>query len=64
VAEHPRVFVVDSLLAGDTAGVKSQARDVETWLEANYRAVGEIAVPSSLGPVRVRLYETLHPAYL
>ena len=64
VAEHPRVFVVDSLLAGDAAEVKSQARDVETWLEANYRAVGEIAVPSSLGPVRVRLYETLHPAYL
>ena len=64
VAQHPRVFVVDSLLAGDAADVKARAHEVESWLEAGYRAVGEIAVPSSLGPVRVRLYEALHPAYL
>jgi mannosyltransferase len=64
VGQHPRVVLVDSLLAGDAAAVKAQAHDAEAWLDANYRMVGEVAVRSSLGPVRVRLYETLHPAYL
>jgi hypothetical protein len=64
VAQRPRVFVVDSLLSGDAASVKAQARDIGEWLDANYRMLGEVAVPSSLGPVRVRLYETAHPAYL
>ena len=64
VAQHPRVFMVDSLLTGDAAAVKAQARDVQAWLDANYRFVREVAVPSSLGPVRVRLYDTAHPAYL
>jgi 4-amino-4-deoxy-L-arabinose transferase-like glycosyltransferase len=57
VAQHPRVFLVDSLLAGDAAAVKAQARDAEAWLGANYRILSEVAVRSSLGPVRVRLYE-------
>jgi mannosyltransferase len=64
VAQRPRVFVIDSLLSGDAASVKAQARDIGEWLDANYRMLGEVAVPSSLGPVRVRLYETAHPAYL
>ena len=64
VGQHPRVFLVDSLLSGDAAPVKAQAREVTAWLDANYRMVGEIVVRSSLGPVRVRLYETAHPAYL
>jgi hypothetical protein len=64
VTQHPRVFLVDSVLAGDAAPVKAQARDVEAWLDATYRMLGAIAVPSSLGPVRVRLYDTLQPAYL
>src|SRR5207247_2280032 len=40
------------------------SQDFRAWFDANYRMVGEIVVPSSLGPVRVRLYETAHPAYL
>ena len=64
VGQHPRVFLIDSLLSGDAAAVKAQAQEVTAWFDANYRMVGEIVVPSSLGPVRVRLYETAHPAYL
>jgi len=64
VAQHPRVFMVDSLLTGDAPAVKAQARDVESWLDTSYRLLGEVVVRSSLGPVRVRLYETAHPAYL
>lgn len=64
VGQHPRVFLIDSLLAGDAAPVKAQAADVTAWLDANYRMVEETTIPSSLGPVRVRLYETLQPAYL
>ncbi|OLC01325.1 MAG: hypothetical protein AUI15_05785 [Actinobacteria bacterium 13_2_20CM_2_66_6] len=64
VGQHPRVFLIDSLLSGDAAAVKAHAQEVTAWFDANYRMVGEIVVPSSLGPVRVRLYETAHPAYL
>jgi mannosyltransferase len=63
-AAHPRIFLVDSLLEGDAPDVKARAGAARTWLDASYRLVGVVAVPSSLGAVRVFLYDTGHPAYL
>ena len=63
-AGHGRVFLVESLLAGDSADVKARAGAAGAALAAGSRLVDEIAIPSSLGPVRVRLYEIAQPAYL
>jgi hypothetical protein len=55
-AARSRIFLVDSLLDGDASEVKSGARAAEQWLDSRYRLIDDIAVPSSLGAVHVRLY--------
>jgi mannosyltransferase len=60
-ADRSRVFLMESLLGGDTDAVKAGARAAEEWLDGRYRLLSDVAVPSSLGPVRVRLYETGTP---
>ena len=55
-AARARIFLVESLLDGDAPEVKSGARAAEQWLDTHYQLVDDIAVPASLGAVRVRLY--------
>jgi hypothetical protein len=57
-ASHRRVFLVDSILAGDAADVKAQASAAQSWLEGASVGLDEISVPSTNGPVRVWLYAT------
>ena len=59
--DRSRVFLIESLVGGDTDAVKAGARAAEEWLDARYRLLSDVAVPSSLGPVRVRLYATGTP---
>ncbi len=56
-ARH-RVFLVDSLLEGDPPETKARAWLAQAWFDKHYTLEAETAVPSGLGLVRVRLYES------
>jgi mannosyltransferase len=56
--DHARVFLADSLLEGDASEIKARAAAAQEWLSARYRLLDDVTIPSSLGPIRVRLYET------
>jgi len=56
VARH-RIFLVDSPLEGDSPDVKARSWMARTWFDSRYALVSEIALPSALGQVRVRLYD-------
>ena len=55
-AARSRIFLVGALLDGDAPEVKSGARGAEQWLDSRYQLIDDVAVPSTLGAVRVRLY--------
>jgi hypothetical protein len=57
-ATHRRVFLVESILAGDAADMKARANAAQSFLESTYVGLDEISVPSTNGPVRVWLYAT------
>lgn len=57
VTAHPRVFLVDSVISGDSASVKQQAMMAQDWLDRHGLLLSDAAIPSSLGPVRIRLYQ-------
>jgi len=52
-----RVFLVDSLLEGDSSETKARAWLTRTWFDRRYGVEAEAVVPSALGLVRIRLYE-------
>ena len=60
VTRH-RVFLVDSLLEGDSNEIKAMSWMARTWFETRFTLVGDLAITSALGPVRVRLYEIGSP---
>ena len=55
---HPRIFLVESLVGGDLAAVKARAAAARTWLDSTYALLADFPIESSVGPVRVRLYDT------
>ena len=48
---------MDSPLEGDSLDVKARSWMARTWFDSRYALVSEIALPSALGQVRVRLYD-------
>ncbi len=56
-AARHRIFLVDSILEGDSPDIKARSWMARTWFDSRYALVSEIAVPSALGQVRVRLYD-------
>ena len=60
---HPRIFFVESLVGGDRADVKARAAAAREWLDSRYPVLADFSIESSVGPVRVRLYETLTAAF-
>jgi hypothetical protein len=56
---HPRIFLVESLVGGDRAEVKARAAAARTWLDGRFAVLDDFTIESSVGPVRVRLYDTL-----
>ena len=56
-AARQRIFLVDSILEGDSPGIKARSWMARTWFDSRYALVSEIAMPSALGQVRVRLYD-------
>jgi mannosyltransferase len=57
-ATHGRVFLVSSLQEGDKAANVEQVRTTESQFAGRYVLVGAVVVPSQLGAIHVRLYET------
>lgn len=55
---HPRIFLVEAPLGLDWPAVKAQGRTTQKALDGRAILVDQVAEPSSLGPVGVRLYET------
>jgi hypothetical protein len=56
---HPRIFFVEAVVGGDRADVKARAASAREWLDGQYALLADLPIESSVGPVRVRLYDTL-----
>jgi mannosyltransferase len=61
-ARHPRVFLVSSLQEGVRPETVQQVQLTESQFEERYVLIADVAVPSQLGDIRVRLYETARSA--